>query len=228
MGNKIFVSYKYGDDDVYHINGYSWEKNTVRNYVDDLENKIDNSDHIYKAESDGDDLSGLSEEQIWETLKNRIYDSTLTIIMISKNMKTKWKDDKDQWIPREISYSLKEISRINASGISVASKSNALLGIVIPDKNNSMDYFMYNKTCCPTNCRIQLTDTLFGIMKNNTFNIKEPNNYNCDTDLLIFNGDCSYISIVEWDDFINDTNKYINKAYKIQDQIDNYNIFKEV
>ena len=44
----------------------------------------------------------------------------------------------------------------------------------------------------------------------------------------LFIGDSSYISTVEWDNFINNMDKYIDKAYEIQDNIDDYNICKEV
>ena len=165
MGRKIFISYKYADSDVYHITGEEWETNTVRDYVDEIEKNMDSSDHIYKGESDGEDLSQLSEETIWEKLKNRIYDSTLTIVLISKNMKDPWKLEKNQWIPREISYSLKEISRINKNGDPVTSKSNAMLAVVIPDKNNSCEYFTYINSCCDTKCRTLKTYTLFHILR---------------------------------------------------------------
>ena len=73
MGKKIFVSYKYGDDQVENLSYY--ENSTVRDYVTKFENALDSSDNIYKGESDGEDLSVLSDDTIWEKLKNRIYDS---------------------------------------------------------------------------------------------------------------------------------------------------------
>lgn len=228
MGHKIFISYKYADNDVQHIRGEWWETNTVRDYVNVIEQKIDSSDHIYKAESDDEDLSQLSETTIWEKLKTRIYDSTLTIVLISKNMKVSWKSEKNQWIPREISYSLKEISRINSNGDPITSKSNAMLAVVIPDINNSYRYFTYIEDCCNTKCRTLRTDTLFKILRENMFNIMNPDNYDCENTRKIYDGDFSYIPVVEWDDFINNTNKYINKAYEIQEKIDEYNIYKEV
>ena len=58
MGHKIFVSYKFADDQVKNLNGQ--QNSTVRDYVDELENYFDNSSHIYKGESSGEDLSELS------------------------------------------------------------------------------------------------------------------------------------------------------------------------
>ena len=114
------------------------EGSTVRDYVDKIEEtlKSDESDHIYKGESDGEDLSYLSDDTIWQKLRNRIYDSTLTIVMISPNMRNRYKKEKQQWIPREISYCLKEVSRIDKNGTPVKSKTNAMLAVVVPDKNN--------------------------------------------------------------------------------------------
>lgn len=131
MGRKIFVSYKYADDNVKNLSSY--ENSTVRSYVDKLEDYIDDSEHYYKGESDGEDLSQLSEEIIWNKLKDRIYDSTLTIVLISPNMKKFLTEDKDQWIPWEISYSLKEVSRKNKNGTAITSKTNAMIAIVLPD-----------------------------------------------------------------------------------------------
>ena len=102
MGHKIFVSYKYSDNNVYQISKNIYQHDTVRTYVDKLEQYIDNTDNIYKGESDNEDLSRLSEDTIWGKLKDRIYDSTLTVVMISPNMKEN-KRDIEQWIPWEIS-----------------------------------------------------------------------------------------------------------------------------
>jgi hypothetical protein len=60
------------------------------------------------------------------------------------------------------------------------------------------------------------------------FNIKEPDNYVCDEASTVFRGDSSYISTVKWDSFINNMDKYIGKAYEIQDEIEDYDIYKEV
>lgn len=228
MGRKIFISYKYSDGEVFCENNNIWNECTVRDYVNKIEEEVDESDHIYKAESEGEDLSHLSEETIWNKLKERIRDSSLTIVLISKNMKNKFELEINQWIPREISYSLKEVSSLNSNNEPVKSKTNAMLAVVIPDTNNSYDYFTYTNNCCETNCRMLLTNKLFSILQKNMFNIKDPNNYNCKNGDIIYNGNPSYISTVKWDDFIYNINYHIDEAYKIQEHLDDYNIYKEI
>ena len=91
MGRKIFVSYKYADSNVRqftNLNSLYRQADTARSYVDLLEDYFKrNSDHIYKGESDGEDLSQLSDSSIRDKLYDRIYDSTVTILMLSPNMK---------------------------------------------------------------------------------------------------------------------------------------------
>lgn len=228
MGHKVFISYKYADTNVKNISGNYYPSDTVRNYVDKLEDYIsDTSDHIYKGEEDGEDLSHLSDETIWEKLKNRIYDSTLTIVIISAGMKEQ-KVDKEQWIPWEISYSLKEISRTDKNGNAITSSSNALLAIILPDSNGSYNYYTYNKDCCDSGCRFLKTNHLFSIMRKNMFNIKDHKTNKCDDGSLVYYGDCSYINSVKWDDFIINPESYIENAYKTKDNIELYNICKEV
>ena len=229
MGHKIFVSYKYADSDVKQITNSWYHTDTVRTYVDKLEEYISKvSDHIYKGETDGEDLSQLSEDAIWNKLKDRIYDSTLTIVIISKGMRNRYMRDRDQWIPWEVSYSLKEVSRKNISGNTVTSASNAMLAIIIPDRNGSYEYFTYNKSCCSNPCRYLKTDFLFEIMKKNMFNIKSVDSKQCNDGSTVYFGDSSYISSVKWDDFIKEPETYIDKAYDIQSKIEKYNVYKEL
>lgn len=228
MGHKIFVSYKYHDSNVRRISNNYFATDTVRTYVDSLESYIKNSENIYNGESDDDDLSQLSEDTIWSRLKDRIYDSTLTIVMISPNMKESYKNDRDQWIPWEVSYSLKEVSRKNTSGNYIYSASNAILALVIPDRNGSYSYYIEDHNCCDNTCRTLQTGTLFQILRDNMFNIKKPDCRNCNNNRKIFYGESSYIISVKWDDFIKDPDNYIDRAYKLQNSIEQYEIVKDL
>lgn len=168
MGRKIFVSYKYWDTDVYEVPRITEGIPKVRDYVTWLEKKFnERTPNIYKGESDNEDLSNKSEAYIWERLKNKIYDSSITIVLISPNMKEANRWQRSQWIPWEISYSIKEIQRGGYT-----SRSNAVLAIVLPDRFNSYNYYNVN--------------SLFPILKDNInvgyipVVVWEDFRYNCD------------------------------------------------
>ena len=227
MGKKIFVSYKYADDQVEKLtsNGTS----TVRDYVDKFEKEVALSDDIFKGESDGEDLSMLSDDAIWEKLKNRIYDSSVTIVFISPGMKETWKKERDQWIPWEISYSLKETSRKSKNGDSITSHSNAILAVVLPDSHGSYSYYLETRSCCSSGCTTHHTNKLFSIIRENKFNrIKNASKYTCGGNNTVWTGTCSYIEAVKWSNFIADYKKYVDSALDRQNHIEEYDIHKEV
>lgn len=228
-GYKIFVSYKYKDTNVYPLKDSFLERyfpTTVRDYVNVLESFFDKqTNNIYKGESDDCDLSSFDETTIWNLLKDRIFDSSITIVLISPNMKEKKRSEKSQWIPWEISFSLKETTRNDRT-----SHTNALLAIVLPDINNDYSYFMYDINCPGTTCRCTRynSNVIFSILERNRFNKKYPEKTFCDNNANIYLGDHSYITFVKWNEFCMTPQRYIEKAVSIKNNIDEYNISKEV
>ncbi|NLR83048.1 TIR domain-containing protein [Chitinophaga eiseniae] len=217
MGKKIFISYKYADTQVASLPYKPFT--TVRDYVDTIQNKLDHTNHINKGEDDGESMATLADSTIGSKLGDKIFDSTITIVLISKGMKEN-RPDKDQWIPWEISYSLREQSRQGRT-----SKTNAVLGVVLPDQINSYDYYYrYNPTC---NSTTQFTGQLFDILKKNMFNHKNPKTRYCNGN-LIHEGETSFIKTVRWCDFILDMDYYINIALEILENKENYNVCKSI
>jgi len=201
MSYKIFVSYKYSDTEVYPLHSKVKElysPTTARDYVDKLESYFDKTNNIYKGEPEGEDLSHLSEDEIWEKIKPRIFDSSVTIVLISPRMREPHKAERDQWIPWEIAYSLRETTRGDRT-----SHSNAILAVVLPDRNNEYLYYSYPQSCYRgCSCTLYQTQSLFSILRKNMFNQYYPKRKFCEESRNIFNGDCSYISSVNWEDFI--------------------------
>lgn len=139
LGRKVFVSYKYIDDDVKMMPDVT-QPTWPCDYVDYIKNKVLSDDDIYKGENSDEDISSWSEAAIWNHLKDKIYDSTITIVLISPNMKETGKWQRSQWIPWEISFSVRETTRNNRT-----SHRNAILAVILPDKCGSYDYYDKNK-----------------------------------------------------------------------------------
>lgn len=220
MGKKIFVSYKYADARVQHLDTMPWyEITTARHYVDILQSKLDAEDHINKGEDDGEDLSDFADETIWSKLRDKIYYSSVTVVLISPGMKEIWNSEKDQWIPWEISYSLRETTRNDRT-----SRRNGVLAVALPDENGSYNYALEKKTCCPTGCNYWHTNSFFWILRENMFNQYKKTNADCNQGDTVYNGWPSYIHMVRWVDFIGNINYWVSKAEEIQNNKEDYDI----
>lgn len=230
MGYKIFVSYKHEDNSVYPFQHsqslYSlFNHSTARDYVDKLESYFDYTNNIYKGERAGEDLSSFKDETIASHLRDKIYDSSVTIVLISPNMR-ELKSENEQWIPWEIAYSLRNKNRGDRT-----SHPNAILAVVLPDRNYQYEYFRqpfshqsYDGQWCFGR------DTVFSIIRKNMNNKRMYDNsfFSSKGIYPISTNDESYIPSVTWDDFIKQPMRYIEIAINRKDNIYNYNICKEI
>lgn len=224
MAKKIFVSYKYGDREVYQLNTAGILGTTARHYVDEITAHLDIHDHIYKGEDDNESLAGFKNATIASKLRDKIFDTSVTIVLISKNMRDSSLSEEDQWIPWEVSYSLKEMTRDGRT-----SRTNAVLAVVLPDRRGSYDYCVTN--ICASGCRSWFTSNTFGIIGKNMFNRKQANLYTCPSHVggQVHSGDDhSYIYPIKWQDFIGDVNGYINRAAQLSANLDDYELVKVV
>ena len=229
MARKIFISYKYSDSNVAPLPTVAGLLGitTARHYVDTLQAHLDVHDHINKGENDGESLAGFKNEYIESKLREKIWDSSITIVLISPNMRAPLSREDDQWIPWEISYSLKEITRNGRT-----SGTNAMLAVVLPDKAGSYQYFIRENTCATCQSRTLMTDSLFEILRKNMFNKKTPNlsacNYHGLSSRPHLGDDHSYIYPVKWSDFIGNINWHLDAAARIQNDLQEYDIVKSV
>ena len=84
MGKSIFVSYKHQDTQVANLPG-EWNT-TARSYVNKLEDTLSSYEHIYKGERDNEDISDLADSSIGSKLGDKIFASSVTIVLVSKGV----------------------------------------------------------------------------------------------------------------------------------------------
>lgn len=221
---KIFVSYKYKDWNVQSLDGYTPAADTgflftPRHYVDKIIDVI-GADHIYKGEVSGDDASHLTDDTIDSRLKEKIFDSSVTIVLVSPNMWDKSTLESDQWIPNEIIYSLRNKTRGDRT-----SGTNGMLAVVLPDINGSYDYAVVHKDC---GVRSWQTDSFFRIIRENMFNRFEKNHALCNSCFGYHHhgSDHSYIHPVKWEEFLINPNYFIEHAISLRDKLDEFDITK--
>lgn len=221
MGKAIFVSYKYSDSKVFQLPGI-FGITTARDYVDELADLLEQGDYLYKGEDDGESMGTLQDSTIASKLGDKIFRSSVTIVLISKGMRNEYVQDKDQWIPWEISYSLKEQSRDGGN-----SKTNAVLAVVLPDEFGSYTYYITENPSC--NSITYHTNTLFEILRLNMFNHKkkEENIRHCNG-AKIYEGSPSYIPSVKWGNFKNNIDYFIGLAVTARQNINEYELIKTV
>jgi hypothetical protein len=200
MARKTFISYKYSE---------------ARQLRDDILESIGDDAQYYQGEtSDSPDLTDTTTENIKKNLRDMIYGTSVTIVIISPNM------TKSQWIDWEIEYSLKEMTRNDKT-----SRTNGIVGIIM--KYNGGYGWIETNQQKEDGCtaRVIDDDKLYSIIFKNRFNLRNPK-YSCYQCKTIDRLTGSYISLVDEDAFLENPSKYIENAFDKSSEIDNFNITK--
>jgi len=221
MGKKVFISYKYADSNVQSLLPYqnillsppnlAINPTTVRNYVDIIQANI-GADHINKGEKDGESLSNFEDDTIASKLRDKIYDSSVTIVLISPGMVDRTKPQLDQWIPWEIAFSLREKTRADRT-----SRTNGVLAVVLPDSLGSYKYYIEESGCPCCNSITYRTDRTFDIIGQNMIvhKKKDQNIIVCrgvNSSKIIYTPVSTYIVTTKWSDFITNPPYWINES----------------
>ena len=108
-----------------------------------------------------------------------------------------------------------------------------MIAVILPDKSGSYSYFTYHHNLVDDdgkthNVRVIDTNNTFEIIGNNMFNQKKPD-YDIMQGQKVYHGECSYIIAVSWEDFIKDTDTYIDRATDLKEnRIDEYDLQKKL
>lgn len=201
MVHKTFISYKHS------------EAQKIR---DDIIKALGKDAVYYRGEtSNSPDLSDTSTENIKKALTDMMFDTSVTIVVISPNM------TESNWIDWEIEYCLKNINRKDC-----ISHINGVVGVIMK-YNGGYEWFKKKKRK-DDGCIISSYDEnkVYDIINKNRYN-QNPKKYSCDVCKTVDSLTGSYIAYVEEETFLSNPNKYINNAYdKSEDNAAGYNITK--
>lgn len=199
MAHKTFISYKYSE---------------AQGLRDRIIKAMGADATYYQGEtSESPDLTDTSTDNIKKHLRDMMFDTSVTIVIISPHMK------ESKWIDWEIEYSLKKIPRNNRT-----SQRNGIVGVIMK-VNGNYDWFRY--TIIKEDGH-QLNgykeDLVYPIISNNRRN-QNPLVYHCEKCQSIDSLKGSYISFIDEDTFLEDIDTYINNAFdKSENDASGYDI----
>ena len=202
MAKKTFISYKYS------------EAQDLRDKI--LESLGDDATYYQGETSDSADLTDTTTENIKENLKDMMFNTSVTIVIISPNI------NQSKWIDWEIEYCLKRITRKDRT-----SQTNGVVA-VIQKVNGNYDWFKSLNTqsdgCTSSS---YLEHLVYDIISGNRYN-QTPKIYSCSTCQTINALTGSYIAYVKEDVFLNNPQEYIDNAYdKSEQPDDDYDLTRE-
>lgn len=189
MAHKTFISYKYSDS---------------KELRDRIIRAMGEDAKYYNGENQfSDDLSDESANKIKEYLKDMIWGTSVTIVIISPNVK------KSNWIEWEIDYSLRKVTRDGRT-----SQPN---GIVIVVANDG-----WNGTSWAYDYGYRLKPSVLFDRLNRLLHSRKPYmhfDYGWET-----YGDTSYAITVDENTFLSNPNYYVNRAYIKAQHFNYYNL----
>lgn len=200
MAHKTFISYKYSE---------------AKELRDKIIDALKEDARFYNGEtSDSPDLTDKATATIKKNLTDMIFETSVTILIISPHMK------ESKWIDWEIEYCLKKITRKERT-----SHVNGIVG-VIQKVNGSYDWFKHINHCDDGYEYWTYEESyLYDIIINNRFN-QNPKVYSNDKHKTVDWMTGSYISFVEEEVFLNNPTRFINNAFdKSENDGDGYDIY---
>lgn len=202
MAKETFIAYKYSE---------------AQGLRDEIIKQLGDDASYYQGETaESPDLTDTSVENIKENLKNMIFGTSVTIVIVSPNLKN------SKWVDWEIEYSLKEYKRENTT-----SRTSGIVGVVM--KVNGGYDWLISSYQNPDGCSTRSIDNtrLYDIIKNNRFNLDTDNKYSCPTCKTFDQLNGSYISLIEEDRFLKNPKHFIENAYNKSKSIENYKLSKQ-
>lgn len=207
MARRVFISFRFSDGE---------------KYKDDLCKLFDQSEDVIDLSED-EDRSDMSDETIQKYLYNKLKRTSVTVVILTPKAieynKDIWTGKHDDWMYDELRYSLED------------RENNTTNGVIAVYTEEAKDLlFTINKHKCDI-CNKETTVSTIkdvnNLVRKNMMNIKD--NYKKNQCYRIYDSlEDSYISLISYDEFISDINKYIENAISKKDRRDEFTLVKRL
>ena len=206
MATKVFISFRFKDG---------------KDLKDELIELFDSSTKVINRSEDVD-RKEMSEETIKEYLYDKLNDTSVTIVLLTPeaiNYKKDLGGGYDDWLYDELRYSLEDRANNRTNGI-IALYTDDSQSLILKESSHTCS--KCNKT---STCRTLLD--FDNLARKNMVNVKTAYKENsCDN--LYDDEKDSYISLVHFDAFKKDYEKYIDNAKEKRDRKEEFNLVKRM
>ncbi len=202
MAHKTFISYKYS------------EATELRDKI--IEALGDDATYYKGETSDSPDLTDTSTENIKKNLRDMMYDTSVTIVILSPNM------TESKWIDWEIEYCLKDNTRKGRT-----SHTNGVVAVIQKVEGGYSWFKTTGTNCHGSSTTSYKMEKVFDIISENHFN-SNPKQWHCDKCKTYDWLDGSYIAFIEEETFLSSPSTYIDNAYnKSENDAAGYDLVKQ-
>ena len=181
-------------------------------YKDRLSKKFEELDYVINKSEDVD-RGNLSEDTIQKYLYEKLADSSLTVVILSSdavNYHRDYVNNIDDWLYDELRYSLEDRS---------GNRTNGAIALYTPEAKTQV---ILRETE-----EVTTIADFSNLVRENMFNVKSQYKY-CQTDGHYNSLKDNYISLVDFDVFMNSPKTYIDSALEKRDRLNQFNLTKRM
>ncbi len=205
MAKNIFISFRFSDGNC---------------YKEELSELFADNDYIINY-SENEDRSNLSDKTIQQYLYKKLKEVSIVIIILTPEAINYKKENEkyDDWLYDELRYALED------------REDNKTKGAIAIYTEDSKDLLIKKNTheCSICNKKTEIKTILDfdNLVRKNMMNVKDI--YKKNKCYGIYDSlEDSYISLVSYEEFKNDIEKYIDNAFDKKEKVEKYNIVRRL
>lgn len=206
MARKVFISFRFSDGE---------------KYKEQLSKIFNNSTQVINC-SENENRSDMSEETIRRYLYAKLKNTSVTIVIITPeaiNHQKNWMGQYDDWMYDEIRYSLEDRENNRCNGLIAVYTEEAKPLIMTETKHRC--------EVCNREQSVSYILDFENLLRKNVMNVKKSYKTNPCEDLYDLELD-SYCSLISWEEFVKNYEKYIDLAANKRENTYKYDLKKRL